>query len=334
MVVEPTPENITEAARIIRQGGLVVFPTETVYGLGANALDDAACRRIFEVKQRPSNNPLIVHVPSSESVQGVSVLDDRLRGPLENLSRFWPGPLTLVLPAGGKVAPAVTGGKQSVALRVPSHPVALELLKKTGVPVAAPSANISSRISATTADHVEATLGLKVDMILDGGPCRIGVESTILSLLEWPPRILRPGGITAEMLSDELKVPVATLTRSGASEEEKEPLAPGMLRGHYAPHTRLVFRGSAGNLHPSLRVGLLSFGPRYGPTDDRDYACTTVLSAESSLHEVAARLFSALYEMDKLGLDVILVDSCEEEGIGRAVMDRLRRAAYSSSSST
>lgn len=334
MVVKPTPENIAAAADAIRNGGLVVFPTETVYGLGANAFDDRACRRIFEVKQRPASNPLIVHLPSADAVEGVAVFDAMAEAPLRDLCAFWPGPLTLIVPAGGKVAHAVTGGKKSVAVRVPSHPVALELLRAAGVPIAAPSANISSRISATTADHVEATLGPKVDLILDGGPCRIGVESTILSLLEWPPQILRPGGITAEKLSAVLKVPVAALTRKDAPSEEKEPLAPGMLREHYAPHTRLVFRDKAGNLDPSLSVGLLSFGPRYGPADDRNYACATVLSSGSNLDEVAARLFSALYEMDKLSLDVILVDSCEEEGIGRAIMDRLRRATYSSSSSS
>ena len=327
MISPYTPESITKAAELLRQGGLVVFPTETVYGLGADAFNEKAVRRIYEVKGRPSNNPLIVHISSPDELEKVAVVESR-RDILKRVLHFWPGPMTLVMEAHPSLPRTVTGGRQSVAVRIPSHPAAMDLLCESRLSVAAPSANVSSRISATTAQHVEETLGSKVDMIIDGGPCRIGVESTILSLLQWPPRVLRPGGISLEQLSDALGVPVSqhSPAASSAVSEVIEPLAPGMLKEHYAPNTPLAFRNRIQQTAPEMRIGLMSFGPKFGVLNDRKYAACTVLSERSDLDEVANRLFSALHEMDKLRLDLILVDSCGEDGIGRAIMDRLRRA--------
>lgn len=328
MIYTATEKHIQLAAKRIQEGGLVVFPTETVYGLGANAFDENATRKIFEVKKRPVDNPLIVHIASANEIGIVAWVPDDVQNDLlfKRLFSFWPGPLTLVLPVKSSVPSVVTGGKDSVAVRVPRHPIALALLKAAEVPIAAPSANISSRISATTAAHVEETLGNNVDMILDGGPCEVGVESTILSLLEWPPRILRPGGVSAERISKLLDVPCSLPDSEALDEISKNILAPGMLKEHYAPKTRMIFRSSLDRSKIPERVGLLSFGSSYGPLNDIPYRTKMVLSETGNLYEVANRLFSALYEMDKLRLDLILVDECEEAGIGRAIMDRLRRA--------
>lgn len=336
MILTANDDTIRRAAHIIRKGGLVVFPTETVYGLGANAMDARAVQKIFAVKNRPPVNPLIVHIDSIRQLRLVTLVPRKIEDAewFKTLIGIWPGPLTLVLPRSSSVPTMVTANLDSVAVRMPSHPVARKLLAAAATPIAAPSANFSSQVTATTAQHVAETLGAAVDLILDGGPCEVGVESTILSLLEWPPRILRPGGIAAERLSEILEVPIEELTRKAA---DAVPLAPGMLKEHYAPNTPLVFRDTASSIDHtsgesastcsgSAKVGLISFGPSYGKDDRTQYSVVRSLSATDDLSEVARNLFSALYEMDKLGLTLIVVDRCEEEGIGRAIMDRLRRA--------
>ena len=325
MIYSPDPKHIEHAARILRQGGIVVFPTETVYGLGANALDDTAVAKIYSIKQRPATNPLIVHIADADHLGSTMALD-ALKIPqeaLHALRAFWPGPLTLVGPAMPSVSRMVTAGKSSVAVRVPSHPVAHQLLEACEVPLAAPSANPSTRLSPTTALQVEETLGDKVDLILDGGPCGVGVESTILSLLEWPPRLLRPGGITAETLEAVLGVKIALPLHTHAPDSEAM-LAPGMMREHYSPETPLVFLDRMPQMPEGARIGMLAFNPESGST--QRWTVRKVLSERGDLTEVARTLFTALYEMDKLRLDLIVVDSCPEEGIGRAIMDRLRRA--------
>ena len=327
MILPANEENIKKAAFILKKGGLVAFPTETVYGLGADGSNPDAVRRIFEAKKRPSSNPLILHIGSESELCTVADTT-RLKCPTESLSKLkalWPAPFTMVLPALACIPKAVTGGKDSVAVRIPAHPVALALIRETERPIAAPSANISTRVSATTAKHVEDSLGESVDLILDGGPCEVGVESTILSLLEWPPRILRPGGITPEQISSLLGVPVEELLRKQT--QDGELLAPGMMKEHYAPHTKLIFRKDFSSAGVGGSVGLISFGPAYGAVNDFPYKKVLILSETGDLEEIASNLFSALRQMDKDSLDLIVVDCCEEEGIGLAIMDRLRRAA-------
>lgn len=305
------PEAIREASGIIRRGGLVVFPTETVYGLGADAFNGMAVARIFEVKGRPRFDPLIVHVGWPEELRRLCLRVDERAWRL--VERFWPGPLTLVLPKRPEVPDIVTAGLKTVAVRMPSHPVALALIRESKTPVAAPSANTFGRLSPTRVEHVLGDLGEKVDLILDGGPCPIGVESTIVAL-EDGPRLLRPGGIPVE----EIEEITGPLLRGG---ESPRPQAPGSLPSHYSPHTPLVILEEGMEL-PQGRIGLLAFRePREGP-----YAAVEVLSPQGDLREAASRLFEALHRLDTSGLDLILAEPVPEEGLGRAIMDRLRKA--------
>ena len=312
------PAAIAEAAAVLRRGGLVAFPTETVYGLGANAFDPRAVARIFEVKARPSFDPLIVHLARAEDLARVSPSDDPRVGALA--ARFWPGPLTLVLPRCPEVPDLVTSGLDTVGVRVPAHPAARALIAAAGTPLAAPSANPFGYVSPTTAAHVAELLGRSVDLVLDGGPCRVGVESTILSLATQPPVILRPGGVPREQLEHALGFPLEV---AGPAER---PLAPGQLLKHYATRTRLrILRGPAGPAAPPPgRVGLLAFGP---PAATAGYAVVEVLAPDASPATAAANLFAALRRLDASGLDLILAEPCDETGLGHAIMDRLRRAS-------
>ena len=233
----PEADVIGEAAEALRVGRLVAFPTETVYGLGANALDPSAVKRIFEAKGRPATNPLIVHVTGPAQAQELAAVWPRAAEALAQ--HFWPGPLTLVLPRTLRVCDEVTGGGPTVALRMPAHPVALALLEAAGVPIAAPSANRSSRLSPTTAQHVVRQLGGLIDIILDAGPCRGGIESTVLDLTTLPPRILRPGLITATEIRAVIGLPVDD-TMTAAHHGDKPARSPGQMARHYAPRTRLV----------------------------------------------------------------------------------------------
>ncbi len=314
MVVPPTPENLERAAQIIRSGGLVAFPTETVYGLGANALEATAVAKIFEAKKRPSFDPLIVHVADREMlpavVREVPPLAERL------FERFWPGPLTLVLPKSAEVPGLVTAGLPTVAVRMPAHPVALELIRRADLPVAAPSANPFGYLSPTRAEHVERMLGNRVDLILDGGRTAFGVESTIVLLAERPV-LLRYGAVTVEELKDVL----GTLElRVGESEK---PLVPGQLPQHYAPRTPIHIAPPEA-IPPELRrrVGYLAF-----QQVPKGFKVVKVLSPTGDLREAAAHLFEALHQLDRLGLEAIYAEPVPEMGLGRAIMDRLRRAA-------
>jgi L-threonylcarbamoyladenylate synthase len=309
------PGAVDEAARLLREGGLVAFPTETVYGLGANALDVRAVARVFEVKARPSFDPLIVHLSSAAAVPRVAVPEPRAEA---LAARFWPGPLSLVLPRQPAVPDLVTAGLDSVAVRVPDHPAALALLRAADTPVAAPSANPFGYVSPTTVEHVLEQLGDKVDLVLDGGPCRVGVESTILSLLAETPLLLRPGGVSREELEEALRRPVAVATSTD------RPIAPGQLSRHYATRTPLrILDGPAGPA-PRPRIGLLAM--QESPAD-LGYAATEVLAPDGLLTTAAQNLFAALRRLDALSLDLLLAEPCREEGLGRAIMDRLRRCA-------
>jgi L-threonylcarbamoyladenylate synthase len=313
------PEGIDEAAGLLRSGGLVAFPTETVYGLGANALDERAVARVFHVKARPRFDPLIVHLGSFE---GLNALTGSVPEAAERLAeRFWPGPLTLVLPKAQAVPEIVTAGLPTVAVRVPDHPLALELLGRAEVPVAAPSANPFGRVSPTTAAHVVEHLAGDVDLILDGGPCRLGVESTVVSLAGPRPVLLRAGGVALEELEEVLgRLDVAPPLDDP---DRPAPQAPGALASHYAPRTRLRIARRA-EVEPGGRaVGLLAFGPGR----PRGFAAVESLSERGDPLEAAANLFRALHRLDRLGLEEIVAEPVPERGVGRAVMDRLRRAA-------
>jgi L-threonylcarbamoyladenylate synthase len=300
-----------EAAQTLRAGGLVAFPTETVYGLGADAINDRAVAAIFEAKGRPRFNPLIVHFPDAEAAAAEVTFDDRARA----LARaFWPGPLTLVLPrsAGCRVSLLCSAGLETLAVRVPDHPVGHALLVAAERPLAAPSANPSGALSPTTAAHVAAAFGDEVPLILDGGPCPVGLESTVLDLSGATPVLLRPGAVTVQDLTSL----VGSVAEAGADSEIKSP---GMLSSHYAPARPL--RLDASGVGPD--EALLAFGP--APLAGA--AATRNLSRTGDTTEAAARLFAALHELDRPEYAAIAVMPIPNAGLGAAINDRLRRAA-------
>ncbi len=296
--------DISKAASIILNGGLVAFPTETVYGLGADATQDRAVAKIYAAKGRPHFNPLIAHVEDVEAAFG---LGEFSADALKLAARFWPGPLTLVVPrrAGCKVSLLASAGLSSLALRVPAHPLALELLRAVGRPVVAPSANPSGRMSPTTAHHVRENL--QVDMILDGGPCVIGIESTVVSFIDGTARLLRPGGLSRMVIEDALS---QTLAGPAAG-----PLhAPGQLESHYAPSAALRLNA----LNVLAGETYLGFGA---------HDAVHNLSPTGDVVEAAANLFFMLHEIDASGAKTIAVAPIPLEGLGEAINDRLKRAA-------
>jgi L-threonylcarbamoyladenylate synthase len=313
------PGLTTRAAGILRRGGVVAFPTETVYGLGAAAFDERAVARVFEVKGRPRFDPLIVHVSGPEQLPLLSVEVSAAAQAL--IERFWPGPLTLVLPKTPAVPDLVTAGLPTVAVRMPRHPVALELIERAGAPVAAPSANPFGQTSPTTAQHVRDQLAGKVDLVLDGGPCSVGVESTIVSFVSDAPVLLRPGGLSVEDI-EEVIGPLGKAPQPAICSVS----APGMLPRHYAPRTPLKVMDNGEVRRPDLarRAGLLAFQTAAYPTA---FAAVEVLSPEGDLREAAANLFGAMRRLDARGLDCIMAEPVPDCGLGRAINDRLRRSA-------
>lgn len=308
--------DIAEASAILRRGGLVAFPTETVYGLGADATEADAVAGIYAAKERPSFNPLIAHVASFEAAERQGVFNETARRLAE---AFWPGPLTLVVPVAETctISDLARAGLDSVGLRVPAHPLAHALLEATGRPVAAPSANRSGRVSPTDADHVLGDLDGRIDAVLDGGATEVGVESTIVSCLEGAPRLLRPGGVPREAI-EEL---IGQRLENGV-EGEKNPLAPGMLASHYAPRAKV--RLNAKRIEPGEAA--LLFGPQ-APEGSRSSSAVLNLSENGDLREAAAYLFSYLRKLDASGAPTIAVAPIPETGLGEAINDRLRRAA-------
>ena len=305
---------IEEAARALRARRLVAFPTETVYGLGAVATNDRAVAAIFAAKGRPRFNPLIVHVTDAAAARALVRWNDTA----ERLAaRFWPGPLTVILPRadGCPLSLLVSAGGDTVGLRAPAHPVAQALLAATVLPVAAPSANPAGQVSPTTADHVEAGLGDRVDLIVDGGPCRIGVESTVIDLTCMPPRLLRPGGVTRE----ELEAMIGPLAGPDAAASAEQLRSPGQLASHYAPASPLRLDVAA--VGPD--EALLAFGPQPLP----GAATTLNLSEAGDLEEAAANLFAMLRALDRPEHRAIAVMPIPAAGFGEAIRDRLLRAA-------
>lgn len=292
----------------------MAFPTETVYGLGANALSPDAVARIFEVKRRPHFNPLIVHVARPEDIgQLVKQVPPAAK---ELIRRFWPGALSIVLEKRGNVPDIVTAGLPYVAVRCPAHPLVIQLIEAAEVPIAAPSANLSCSVSPTTAQHVIDQFGDQIPYVLDGGPCQVGVESTVISFQSSPPTVLRPGGVTVE----EIEKTIGSVRRHVP--DEQRPTSPGQLPKHYSPATPLILTRTPPRA--GARVALLSFGP---PESKEGYEAVEVLSESKCLRDAASNLFAAIRRLDALGLDYIAAEPVPEIGIGRAIMDRLRRAA-------
>ena len=320
---------IQAASEMIRRGRLVAFPTETVYGLGANALDDKAVDRIFRAKDRPANDPLIVHIARLEQLTEVARAIPE--SAVDLFQRFWPGALTLVLKKQARIPANLTAGLDTVAVRLPDHPIALALLRQADVPVAAPSANIFSRPSPTSAQHVMDDLAGRVDMILDGGPTAIGVESTILSLVEEAPRVLRPGGVSLEALRQ--AAPQVIYQPTYLAEDAAAPL-PGTLLKHYAPRAKVilfqgeddenVFKAMRGLIAENDRVGVMALNADAAQFAGLD---VPIASLGANMDEAAGRLFSALRALDEQDIDLILARAPARSGLGLAVGDRLLRAA-------
>jgi len=323
-VTTATPRAIKEASAFIKRGGLVAFPTETVYGLGADAFNVEAVARIFEVKNRPRFDPLIVHISDTSSIGMLtSSIDEKVEKLIE---KFFPGPLTLVLPKSEIVPEIVTAGLPTVAIRMPSHPIALALIKKAERPIAAPSANPFGYLSPTTAEHVKGQIGEGVDMILDGGRCPIGIESTVVEITCEDAFILRQGGLTVDEIEEvigDVKI---------YSGNQRRPHSPGQLPYHYSPRTTIkILRNKERKKileEKRKRAGLLAFKR---PEDREEilpygYEIVEVLSPDGNLKEAAANLFACLHRLDKAILDIIHVEPVPEVGLGNAIMERLYKA--------
>lgn len=316
-------QDIDAGADLIRKGDLVAFATETVYGLGANALNAEAVARIFEVKQRPHFDPLIVHISHisqlEELTYGLSKQAEKLA------EQFWPGPITLVLPKRKIIPDLVTSGLDSVAIRIPAHPVARQLLKLAELPIAAPSANKFGCLSPTLARHVAEQLGSEIKLILDGGACAVGVESTVIQCLGDVPVLLRPGGISLEEI--EACVGPVRLAQIEDHAEANSPLSPGMLPRHYAPSTRLMIVDHLSNVPVDGKKGLLSLLPLEETfLKDCQFSAQEILSPAGDLKVAAARLFTALRNLDAAGVDHIIALRMPEKGLGRTINNRLERA--------
>ncbi|MGD8780664.1 MAG: L-threonylcarbamoyladenylate synthase [Ignavibacteria bacterium] len=315
--LEATSENIHYAAELIKTGELVAFPTETVYGLGADGLNPIAVAKIFEAKNRPSFNPLILHVSTIDQLDNICIIDDDR---IQNLiTEFWPGPLTLVIPKKEIVPEIVTAGNKTVAVRMPNHPVALSLINKAKTPIAAPSANKFGMLSPTSAKHVEKQLKDRIKLILNGGESNIGLESTIIEINEKEINLLRPGGLPLEKIEEvigEIKQ---------KSSFNHVPNSPGQLPFHYSTNVPLqIINEKTFDTLKNKKVGLLVLKEnKY----EFDFSEVKVLSQKGDLREASANLFKYMHELDSLDLDLILVEPVNKTGLGKAVMDRLEKAS-------
>jgi len=320
-------EDIEHGAQIIKEGGLVAFPTETVYGLGANGLDGLAAGKIYEAKGRPSDNPMILHIAEKEDLMR---LTDRLTEDMKILiDKFWPGPLTMVVPAKPIVPKVTTGGLDTVAVRMPVNQVALDLIKASGVPIAAPSANASGKPSPTTGLHVMDDLNGRIDAVIMGETCSIGIESTVVDMTGDIPMILRPGKLTADDLSDALGKKVMLdpalfknpVKEDGSENEEFRPKAPGMKYKHYAPKAEMyIFRGEAEKVRLAIAEAKMErarIGDKVG----------VIIYEDADPDKAAHEFFAQLRAFDKADVDVIFAAALEEDGVGFAVMNRMFKSA-------
>lgn len=319
---------IKVAARFIEEGKLVAFPTETVYGLGANALDKNAVLGIFRAKGRPADNPLIVHIADFEQIY---TLAEEVPKEAEILAEhFWPGPLTMVLPKRENVPKETTGGLESVAIRMPAHEIALSLIRESRLPIAAPSANISGKPSPTLAEHVIDDFYGRIECIIDGGETKIGVESTVLDLTTWPPLLLRPGGLPLEEIEEIIgDVQIHPAVRGKEADLAK---APGMKYKHYSPNAEVIIvEGRKEEVREKMKELVEEFrrrGIKVGVMATGEfYEADECFNLGESEEDIARNMFKALRELDKRGVDIILAEGVEEKGLGLAVMNRLRKAA-------
>ncbi|HII85274.1 TPA: threonylcarbamoyl-AMP synthase [Candidatus Bathyarchaeota archaeon] len=333
---KPSLQKIRRAACLIKKGGLVAFPTETVYGLGADALNSHAVISLFEAKRRPLDNPPIVHIENKKDVYKLAAfVPIRIVGLME---QFWPGPLTLVFKRSGMVPAVTVAGLETIAIRMPKHETALSLIKESDCPISAPSANLAGKPSPTTAKHVFDDLNGRIDAILDGGPTRIGVESTVLDVTVDPPTVLRPGGTSLESLKEVLgRVSLHAFVKAEQEQEVLNARSPGMKHKHYAPRAKLVLvEGSLKLVIDKINELILankSNGSKVGvlATDETasKYEADLVVSLGSrfSLETIARNLFAALRKFDAENMDVIIAESVPADGLGLAVMNRLRKAS-------
>jgi len=313
-IVKATNENITAAAEIIKIGGIVAFPTETVYGLGADALNPIAVARIFEAKNRPFFDPLIVHIAELSDINKIVKRTDTKS--LKLMEKFWPGPLTIILEKKENLPHIVTSSLHSVAVRMPLHNIAIEFIKQSGSPIAAPSANRFGCLSPTNAEHVYHQLGKSVDMILDGGPCTFGIESTIIKISEEKIFLLRHGAITQEEIEEFIKEPVFLDITNDKIE------APGQLPYHYSPDKKIILLDKITSIEERCAY-LFYEKPKFSIPENR----SRILSESGNLREAAANLFSHLHYLDRLDIDIIYAEKIEEKNLGIAIMDRLNKAS-------
>jgi L-threonylcarbamoyladenylate synthase len=310
-------DRILEAARVIHNGGVVAFPTETVYGLGADAFNPNAVARIFEIKERPGFDPLIVHIGNMKDLSHLCLEVNEFMTLLAE--KFWPGPLTMVLPKKETVPGIVTSGLSTVAVRMPAHPVALELINGSGTPIAAPSANKFGMISPTEAVHVQKQLS-GLDFVIDGGKTTIGLESTVIALNDDGFCLLRPGAISSHEI--EKIIPKAKFSNNNI---ENQPYSPGQLKSHYSPRKPIFIKGETNDEVDTREAGLISFGPA---EESVQFKQVEVLSANKDLRQAAVNLFSAMHKLEDSHVKFIVAEPVPEVGIGVAIMDRLRKAAY------
>lgn len=330
MILQANQENIKKAATLLSSDELVAFPTETVYGLGANALSDQAVKKIFALKQRPSTNPLILHVATVEQAESLihPLAPPLVTSRFKKLAQLWPGPLSIIVPKTDEISDLVSAGGKTVAIRIPNHSVALQLLEKVNLPIAAPSANKSFAVSPTSAEHVQESFRDSDLSILDGGDCEVGLESTVVDISGVVPRILRPGSISC----DDIKSMLAEDCLQGRGNEtnfQKEPVkSPGLFDLHYSPTTPLIFTEDLDRSHIHSRLGVLLFSKERVADFDSKNNKIVLLSENGNLEEVAKGLYKGIRRLDQLDLDLIVIDTCREDGIGAAIMDRLRRARH------
>lgn len=332
-IINENDKALIEAAKILREGGTVAFPTETVYGLGANALDSAAISQIFVAKGRPDDNPLIVHIADKSELNNLVIDISREANLLMN--EFWPGPLTLIFNKGSQVADTVTAGLDTLAVRIPSNRIANKLIELSGVPVAAPSANISGKPSPTDGKHVIEDLDGKVNCIITSKQSDVGLESTILDMTQTPPMLLRPGGITVEAIEEIIGEICIDPALEEKLEEGIRPKAPGMKYTHYSPKAEvIVISGNSAKVSDKInqlkeiyndkKIGIMC-------TDEtlinyNDAVCIS-LGSKTAMNEVASNLFRVLREFDDFGVDIVLAEGYDTVGMGKAIMNRLNKAA-------